>query len=203
MLLFLIFFPRSTSTTSATSSPPATKKDAVPAFRDALIVVVSSIIFIIAVFIISVFILANYQSHAQSLANVMGIMSAILASIQYLPQLYTTWKLQTVLSLSIPMMCIQTPGSFVWAASLAARVGWEGWSAWAVYVFTGMLQGILLGMGIAFELRDYRKRREDQTNGVAANGTVAVENEGGEDADQQNLGRNDETTPLLRTSSRG
>ena len=33
----------------------------------------------------------------------------------------TTWKLQAVETLSIPMMCIQTLGIFVWAGSLAVR----------------------------------------------------------------------------------
>lgn len=49
------------------------------------------------------------------------------------------------------MMCIQTPGSLVWAASLAQRLGAEGWSAWGVYVITALLQGTLLVMGIYFE----------------------------------------------------
>lgn len=78
-------------------------------------------------------------------------MSAVLASIQYFPQIWTTFRLQKVGSLSIPMMCIQTPGSLVWAASLAQRLGAEGWSAWGVYVITALLQGTLLVMGIYFE----------------------------------------------------
>ncbi len=56
------------------------------------------------------------------------------------------------------MMCIQTPGSFVWVGSLAARFGWEGWSTWGIYLVTGVLQGCLLVMGITFELRDRRKK---------------------------------------------
>jgi hypothetical protein len=60
------------------------------------------------------------------------------------------------------MMCIQTPGSFVFAGSLAARLGAEGWSSWGMFVVTGCLQGILLGMGISFELRDWRKRKAQQ-----------------------------------------
>ena len=55
-------------------------------------------------------------------------------------------------------MCIQTPGSFVWVGSLAARFGWEGWSTWGIYLVTGILQGCLLVMGITFELRARRGR---------------------------------------------
>lgn len=78
-------------------------------------------------------------------------MATVLASIQYFPQIYTTLRLKRVGSLSIPMMCIQTPGSFVWAASLAARLGMEGWSAWGLYIVTALLQGSLLVMGVYFE----------------------------------------------------
>ena len=69
------------------------------------------------------------------------------------------------------MMCIQTPGSFVWVGSLAARFGWEGWSTWGIYLVTGVLQGCLLAMGITFELREFRKRKAQrealEENGVA------------------------------------
>jgi hypothetical protein len=72
------------------------------------------------------------------------------------------------------MMCIQTPGSFVWAASLAKRLGREGWSAWGLYIVTGCLQGVLLGMGVSFLVRDWRAGRK------AREGEEAEEGEGGE-----------------------
>jgi len=50
-------------------------------------------------------------------------------------------------------MVIQTPGSFVWAGSLAVRLGNEGWSTWGVYLVTGCLQGCLLCMAVYFELQ--------------------------------------------------
>ncbi|EGD84044.2 hypothetical protein H113_07797 [Trichophyton rubrum MR1459] len=84
-------------------------------------------------------------------ANILGVSATILSSIQYFPQIYTTWRLRRVGSLSIQMMCIQTPGAIVWAISLAERLGMEGWSTWGVYVVTSMLQGTLLIMGVYFE----------------------------------------------------
>lgn len=100
-------------------------------------------------------------------ANFLGLQSTVLASVQYVPQLYTTWRLRHVGSLSIPMMCIQTPGSFVWAVSLATREGTR-WSSWATYVVTGTLQGVLLVMCVSFELSDRAERRKavDAGNGA-------------------------------------
>ena len=99
------------------------------------------------------------------LAAALGIAGTVLAAIQYLPQIYTTWQLQKVGSLSIPMMCIQTPGSFLWVASLAGRLGWEGWSTWGIYLVTGCLQGCLLIMSISFEIRERSKRKKHEGTG--------------------------------------
>jgi hypothetical protein len=101
--------------------------------------------------IISVAFAIRQPSALHAWANFLGILAATLASIQYFPQIYTTYRLRCVGSLSIPMMCIQTPGSLVWAASLAAREGAKGWSVWGVLLVTASLQGTLLVMAIYFE----------------------------------------------------
>lgn len=54
------------------------------------------------------------------------------------------------------MMCIQTPGSFVWAISLASREGTK-WSSWVTYVVTGCLQGGLLVMCILWEMKSRKE----------------------------------------------
>lgn len=95
-------------------------------------------------------------------ANILGLSAAALALVQYFPQIWTTYHLRHVGSLSVLMMVIQTPGSFVWAGSLAARLGAEGWSTWGVYLVTGCLQGSLLSMGIYFELQ---AKKLDAING--------------------------------------
>ena len=152
MLLFLIFFPTRGPEDHPVDAPPP------PSWKDALTVVLISVAHFAIIVIISAVILLWYPNLSQSWATLLGLCAAILACIQYIPQLWTTWRLQHVMSLSIPMMCIQTPGSFVFAASLAMRLGAGGWSAWGVYIVTGLLQGCLLFMGIKFELRDRRKR---------------------------------------------
>jgi hypothetical protein len=70
------------------------------------------------------------------------------------------------------MMCIQTPGSFIWAISLASRQGTK-WSSWITFVVTGVLQGVLLVMCIIWELKDRKERRRMVGSGNGA----AVEDE--------------------------
>ena len=92
------------------------------------------------------------------------------------------------------MMCIQTPGSYVWAGSLAARLGWAGWSTWGLFLVTGLLQGTVLAMGIYFELRN-RDRKQDGTGGPVEAGVGTEEyswNQGDQEAQESN-----EQTPLL------
>lgn len=97
-------------------------------------------------------------THLQTYSTLLGISATILASLQYLPQLLTTWRLKEVGSLSVPMMCIQTPGGVVWATSLAVRLGWEGVGVWGVYAVSAGLQGGLLGMVGWFAWRRGRER---------------------------------------------
>lgn len=170
LFLFLLFFP------SATPLAPPSKPTSQPSLRTAIAVFLTCILHLILVFIVSVVIIYRVPSHLALWANVLGIIGTCLAAIQFLPQIYTTWKLQAVESLSIPMMCIQTPGSFVWVGSLAARFGWEGWSTWGIYLVTGVLQGCLLVMGITFELRKARKRRS-QGEAPEGNGDTREEDD--------------------------
>ena len=170
LLLFLIYFPRATPS----SSNPAKDPDG-PSFRTALAVAGTCVAHATVLLILSLYFLYSAPSHLQGWANFLGIFATVLSSIQYFPQIYTTFMLRTVASLSIPMMCIQTPGSFIWAASLAARLGPSGWSAWGVYCVTGCLQGTLLVMGSYFEITNRRrenqelKERREIANGEPAN----------------------------------
>ena len=123
----------------------------------------------------------------QSWSNFCGILAAILSSIQYFPQIYTTVKLRCVGSLSIPMMCIQTPGGFVWAASLAARLGPKGWSTWGVLLITATLQGLLLVLSVFFEYLGPNKGHSHGEDGPVEN-----------DVRDEQESRPSEETPLLQ-----
>ncbi len=76
-------------------------------------------------------------------AKVLGVFSTTVAIIQYLPQLKTTWTLKRSGSLSIPMMCVQTPGGFIWTATLMLKPG-SNWSSWLPFLTAATLQSALL-----------------------------------------------------------
>ena len=187
LVLFFIYFPRSKSSILS----PAKDSEA-PSPRAALAVTIACIVHGIITSGLSVYLILAHPEVLQAWANFLGIVSAVLALIQYLPQIYTTFKLKKVASLSIPMMCIQTPGGFLWAGSLAARLGPEGWSTWGVYVVTGCFQGTLLIMGLYFKLKDRRRRKvegDDASNKSADDVNGNPQSNG-----------SSEQTPLLRSA---
>lgn len=63
----------------------------------------------------------------------------------------------------------------MFAGSLAKRLGPSGWSTWGIYLVTGCLQGGLLAMSIIFELRERKRRKEE--NGIVGNGQVEEEDD--------------------------
>ncbi|CEJ56481.1 Putative PQ loop repeat protein [Penicillium brasilianum] len=201
LLLFVIYFPRATSPTDPTHSVSSTSNG--PTYRTALAITAICLLHALVTVIISVAFAIRRPSALHSWANFLGIVAAILASIQYFPQIYTTYRLRCVGSLSIPMMCIQTPGSLVWAASLAAREGAKGWSIWGVLLVTASLQGTLLVMAIYFEYfgPDSKRKvvhRADQDG--YPNGTGAERSDGHASAREPiHAERPSEETPLLQS----
>jgi len=179
LALFLIYFPR------ANPLEPAAPSSSLSSPKVAVAVAVASAIHFVAMAAAS-FYLSLLHSHSSTgdpnspsppsdvlvkWANFLGLQSMVVASLQYIPQLYTTWKLKHVGSLSIPMMCIQTPGSFVWAVSLAFRQGTK-WSSWVTYVCTGILQGALLARCIVWELKERAQRKKGEPDVVPDDGAT-------------------------------
>ena len=155
LLLFLVFFPRGPTL-------PVDDVEQQYTWKTAVTVAFVCLLHGLAVIFASAALILSRPHHLGTWANILGIMATALAAIQYLPQIWMTWHLKHVGSLSIPMMLIQTPGSFVWSGSLAARLGIEGWSTWGVFLVTGCLQGCLLGMGIYFEVKARRAQRSTE-----------------------------------------
>jgi len=112
-------------------------------------------------FLIGTSSLAVYPPDAVKLwAGFLGLTSAALAVIQYAPQIYTTWKLKLVGALSIPMMCIQTPGAILMVTNLAIRPG-TNWTSWAPYAAAGIMQGGLLALCFVWKARQRRLGVDD------------------------------------------
>lgn len=157
-MLFLIFFPATPTTDLAASIGSLASHEAPPRRRDALIVGSATLLALLFVGITSVAMVSAFPHHTQNWANFLGSVSGALAAVQYLPQIYYTWRLGDVKSLSVVTMLIQVPGAFLFAFSLWLRVGWEGWSTWLVYIVTGLLQAMLLVLAINYWIE--RKRAE-------------------------------------------
>lgn len=127
-----------------------------PRWQTAVTVAVVCLLHGLAVIIITVLFAVVFPGQLSGWANFLGIMAAMLAAVQYFPQIWTTYHLKHVGSLSIPMMLIQTPGGVLFALSLFLRLGWSGWSSWGIFVLTAIMQGILLSLAIYYQLQAAR-----------------------------------------------
>ncbi|GAA5926670.1 hypothetical protein JCM10213_002419 [Rhodosporidiobolus nylandii] len=93
-------------------------------------------------------------------ASTLGLVSVALGCAQYAPQLVLTARKRLVGSLSIPMMVLQTPGSFLFVYTLAIRPG-VTYTAWATYFVTGVLQGTLLILCLMWKKRQAKEGIDD------------------------------------------
>ncbi|KAJ9138394.1 PQ loop repeat protein [Pleurostoma richardsiae] len=150
-VLFLVFFRYDSAILPEDELTEAEVEEA-PRWQTAVTVAVVCLLHGLLVIVLTVVFALVIPDHMSGWANALGLMAAALAAVQYIPQIWTTYHLKHVGSLSIPMMCIQTPGGFVFAGSLFARLGWGGWSSWGIFLLTATMQGILLSMAIYYEL---------------------------------------------------
>jgi uncharacterized protein with PQ loop repeat len=113
------------------------------------------------VFISTTLVVAYFTFSKSSIllyAKFLGLFSTTLTVIQYLPQLYATYKLKKSGVLSILMMCIQTPGGYLWTATLMLKPG-SHWSSWLPYFTAATCQGLLLILSVYY---DYFTKQEDK-----------------------------------------
>jgi len=161
LVLFMIYFPEykkyipNISLGSGYNSLTSSKYS--PEWRLSLQVTAAVVVHFIFTLIVSAYLLifigGAEEKTTRYWADLLGVISLILASVQYLPQIWKTWKRKSVGALSIQMMLLQTPGSFLFAYSLAASPGTR-WSTWIVFLITGCLQGTLLIMCICWHYRE-------------------------------------------------
>jgi uncharacterized protein with PQ loop repeat len=117
-------------------------------------------------------------------ADFSGIFSTIMSIIQYIPQFVTTFRAKHAGTLSIPMMCLQTPGGYIWSYSLFAQPGSQ-WSSWLPFFAGANLQMILLSMCLYYNLKYPTKLTE-------ANAELRI----AEENYRNTHNSPDETTPL-------
>ncbi|KDR74687.1 hypothetical protein GALMADRAFT_141041 [Galerina marginata CBS 339.88] len=96
-------------------------------------------------------------------ATFLGVSSAMLAMVQYAPQLLHTYRTKLVGALSIPMMMIQTPGGILMVTSIVLRPG-TNWTSWITFALAAVLQGCLLAMCIAWKIRQRKLDIDDFGN---------------------------------------
>lgn len=164
-VLFLVFFRYNTS-----NVPDEELGGEAPRWQTALLVAVVTLVHALVVIIVSAILTYISPDKLDIWAPILGMTGAALAAIQYFPQIWTTYNLKHVGSLSIPMMCIQTPGGFLFAGSLMARLGWGGWSSWGIFLLTATMQGILLSLAIYYEIQ---LRKENRSNDGSPTGRHA------------------------------
>ncbi len=149
-MLFLVFFRYSDATVDI---PEEEIREGQPPWQTAVLIASLCLLHGLVVIVLTAIFAIVLPDYLSGWANGLGLMGAILAAIQYLPQIYTTYHLKHVGSLSIPMMCIQTPGGVLFAASLFGRLGWAGWSPLGIFLLTAVMQGTLLFIAIYYEMQ--------------------------------------------------
>lgn len=155
LILFLVFFRLD----DATVPESELDHDIQPRWQTALMVAWTCLLHGVLVLTVSTVLFIARPEKLGAWANLLGVEASLLAIVQYAPQIWTTYTLKHVGSLSIPMMCIQTPGGFLFAGSLYARLGPAGWSNWGIILVTATSQAVLLCMSIYYELLRRRNSR--------------------------------------------
>lgn len=146
-VLFLVFFRFTDAEVPQEELEDAEEE---PNWQTAIMVATIVLVHMLLTVVLTAIFALALPTHLTSWSTFNGVLAAGLAAIQYIPQITMTYHLKHVGSLSIPMMCIQTPGGFLFAASLAARLGWAGWSTWGIYLLTAFMQGSLLCMALYY-----------------------------------------------------
>ncbi|KAH7369194.1 PQ loop repeat protein [Plectosphaerella cucumerina] len=157
LVLFLVFFRFETA-----EVPAEELSGKAPGWHKAVVVALLCLFHGLIVIVLTGIFTTALRSHLNFWANLLGVMAGALAAVQYVPQIWTTYHLKHVGSLSIPMMCMQTPGGFLLAGNQFLALGWAGWSNWGIFLLTATMQGCLLAMAIYYELRASQPDESDE-----------------------------------------
>jgi len=93
-------------------------------------------------------------------AQAIGIISAILVFFQWAPQIYVTWKNGNGGVLSLAMLFLQCPGSFL-VVGFQLSAG-SDWTSWVPYGVAGCQQVILITILVYFKWRDRNEPSQEE-----------------------------------------
>lgn len=103
-----------------------------------------------AIVLLLVAYIAFSPSQVVHLAQLFGLLSTAITFVEYIPQLVETYNLKSSGSLSLLMMLVQTPGGFIWTATLIMKPG-SSWSSWLPYLVGACLQGSVLALVVYYD----------------------------------------------------
>jgi len=86
----------------------------------------------------------------------LAIFASLLVSFHWLPQIYETYRLKTLGSLSFIMLALQSSGSVLTAFNLSSHGGWD---VWLPYVVAAAMMYVLVFQGIAYWWRDRQHKK--------------------------------------------
>lgn len=104
-------------------------------------------------FISIILLIKKQQIYIQYFAATLGFLTMIVSLVQYLPQIFLTFKDKRVGALSIISLSIQAPGSYIFVWSLANTPG-TNVSTWITFLVSGTLQSVLLALCIIYHRRE-------------------------------------------------
>ncbi|EJD52034.1 hypothetical protein AURDEDRAFT_181590 [Auricularia subglabra TFB-10046 SS5] len=178
LVLYMIYFPEhlkysEVDIPNGMGDRPIHLKTTIKTDEWRLAITLSWVVAVHIVFIIFVtFLLLGTHASTPTLelwTGFLGLFSAGIAVVQYMPQLIHTWNSKLVGALSIPMMCIQTPGAIAMVTSIAIRPQTD-WTSWAPFAVAGIMQGILLAMCLAWKQRQHKLGIDDFGAPLAGHG---------------------------------
>uniref|UniRef100_A0A6B2LER3 Uncharacterized protein n=1 Tax=Arcella intermedia TaxID=1963864 RepID=A0A6B2LER3_9EUKA len=96
-------------------------------------------------------------------ARLVGLLSAILVFVQWAPQVITTLRLGKAGALSLPMLLIQCPGSFL-VVGFQLTAPLSEWTTWSPSLVSGLAQALLIILILFFKLRTkcYKSRTPEE-----------------------------------------
>jgi uncharacterized protein with PQ loop repeat len=93
---------------------------------------------------------SEYSDSKVYWAGCLGIISLLTGLVQFMPQVIHTITCRDFGALSLPMLLMQCPGSFLFAYSLSIQSG-TNWTSWIGFLIGGTFQAILILLYILFK----------------------------------------------------